>query len=198
VDTLPPMQNGSTQPELLEVPDGYELVDGRLVEKKMGMRSNIVAGNLYALLRSHVIQNDLGWAIPPDSTFRMQGAQTARKPDAAFVRKGRLDDDYPPDGECLIAPDLAAETISPNDYANEVNVKTEEYLAVGVRLVWVIDLEARVCYVHRADGSMAKVRQDGDLDGEDVVPGFRCRLSEVLLPPAPPKPKKKGKGTKEA
>jgi Uma2 family endonuclease len=195
VDVLSNLPDECTQPELLEVPDGYEMVDGELVEKKMGTRSHVVAGNVYALLRAHAIEHNLGWALPPDTTFHMPGSTTARKPDAAFVSKGRLEDDAPPVGDLLLAPDLAVESISPNDTANELNVKVEEYLAVGVRLVWVIDLEAQLVFVHRADGSMVKVRHGGELDGEDVVPGFRCPLTAFMLPPSPPK-KKKDKGAK--
>jgi Uma2 family endonuclease len=44
-----------------------------------------------------------------------------------------------PEGHTRIAPDLAAEVMSPNDLAYEVDRKVKEYLAAGVRLVWVIN-----------------------------------------------------------
>jgi hypothetical protein len=34
--------------------------------------------------------------------------------------------------------------------------------------------------VHRADGSLTIVGEDGVLDGEAVLPGFSCPLVEVL------------------
>jgi Uma2 family endonuclease len=195
VDSPATLPTNGLQAELIEVPDGYELVDGQLVEKKMGTRSNVVSGNIYAILRAYVREKDLGWALPPDTTFRMPGGRTARKPDASFVRKGRIEDEDLPEGDLFLAPDLAIESISPNDTAYEVNAKVEEYLAVGVRLVWVIDPQTRIVFVHRADKSIAKVYEGQELDGEDVVPGFRCPLTAILLPPSAPK-KKKDKGGK--
>lgn len=195
MDTSASLPSNGIQADLIEVPDGYELVDGQLVEKKVGTRSSIVSGNVYAVLRAYVIEKDLGWAIPPDTTFRMPGGRTARKPDAAFVQKGRIEDEVPPEGDLFLAPDLAIESVSPNDTAYEVNAKVEAYLAVGVRLIWVIDPNARLMFVHRADKSIAKVYEGQDIDGEDVVPGFRCPLKDVLLPPSRPK-KKADKGGK--
>jgi hypothetical protein len=37
--------------------------------------------------------------------------------------------------------------------------------------------------VYRADGSDAMVRSNEELSGEDVVPGFRCRVAELFEPP---------------
>ena len=50
----------------------------------------------------------------------------------------------------------------------------------ATRLVWVVDPERRVARVYRGDGSAAIVGADEALEGEDVLPGFSCRLSEVL------------------
>jgi hypothetical protein len=34
--------------------------------------------------------------------------------------------------------------------------------------------------VHRPDGTAPDVAEDGGLDGEDVVPGFRVALAELF------------------
>ncbi len=47
-----------------------------------------------------------------------------------------------------------------------------------VQTVWVVSLQTRQVYVHRADGSMTKVRENSELTGEDVIPGFRCRVND--------------------
>jgi len=56
------------------------------------------------------------------------------------------------------------------------------YLAAGVRIVWVVESERRRVTVYRADGSRVELRAaNGDeLDGEDVLPGFRLPLSELF------------------
>jgi Uma2 family endonuclease len=49
-----------------------------------------------------------------------------------------------------------------------------------VRLVWVIDPENRRAVIYRALSSVDHIEQDGELKGEDVLPGFRCRLTDLL------------------
>ncbi len=50
----------------------------------------------------------------------------------------------------------------------------EEYIRAGVRLVWVISPLNHTVRVYRADGSSGSLREENELDGEDVLPGFRC------------------------
>jgi len=47
-------------------------------------------------------------------------------------------------------------------------------------LVWVIDPLHRHASIYRADGSISIVGPAEDLQGEDIIPGFRCPLREIL------------------
>ena len=58
--------------------------------------------------------------------------------------------------------------------------KVGEYLEAGVRLVWVIDPERRSAVVYRSLGEVRKLGADEFLEGEDVVPEFRCRLADLF------------------
>jgi Uma2 family endonuclease len=78
-----------------------------------------------------------------------------------------------------VAPDLVAEILSPDDRPAEVSAKVRDWLAAGVQLVWVLDPEGRVARVHRVDGTSSACDVDGELDGEAVLPGFRCSLNEL-------------------
>ena len=69
---------------------------------------------------------------------------------------------------------------SRHDRPAEVLAKVAEWLGCGVRLVYVIDPDAEEARVFRANGSLSIVARDGVLDGEDVIPGLRCALEEVL------------------
>jgi Uma2 family endonuclease len=154
---------------------------------KMGAKSSWVGGQLFRLLAEFTQPNTLGWVWPADLTYRcFANPKTARKPDVSFIRRGRLPNEELPAGELRLPPDLAVEVVSPNDTVYELDTKVEEYLAAGVRLVWVINPEARIAIIHRLDGSMAKVREGQELSGEDVVPGFHCLLSSCLPPINPP------------
>lgn len=79
-----------------------------------------------------------------------------------------------------LAPDLVVEVLSPSDSPRRVLDKVGEYLQSGVRLVWVIDPEKRQAAVHRTLTSVREIAADGALDGEDVLPGFRCPLAELF------------------
>jgi Uma2 family endonuclease len=79
-----------------------------------------------------------------------------------------------------IPPDLAVEVVSPNDLAYDVESKVVEYLDANVALVWVIDPEARTVRIYRRDGSISWLREQGELSGEDVLPGFQCRVATIF------------------
>jgi Uma2 family endonuclease len=101
-----------------------------------------------------------------------------RSPDVSFVQGSRLSNGVP-SGFLHLAPDLAVEVVSRDDRAADSARKVAEYLSVGVRLLWVIDPETRTAVVYRP---RAEPRQpeNGTLDGEDVLPGFACTLSDLL------------------
>jgi len=101
-----------------------------------------------------------------------------RAPDTGFVRKdrlpARLTGKYFPG-----APDLAVEVVSPNDRADEVQDKVQDWLSHGTQLVWVVEPRTRTVIVYRPDGTANVLQADGTLDGEDVLPGFRFPLQRL-------------------
>ncbi len=177
-----------TPEDLLRMPDGdrFELVGGELVERNMGYESSVVGGRLYRLLSNHCADHQLGEPAPADASYQCfpDDPDKVRKPDVSLVLAGRLPAGVLPRGHCRVAPDLAVEVVSPNDAFSDVEAKVGEYLAAGVRLVWVIDPPTRVVLVYRPDGTGARLRDGDELSGEDVVPGFRCRVGDLFNAPA--------------
>jgi hypothetical protein len=172
-------------------------VDGNLVERDMGMQSSWIGGRLYRWLGQFGEDNYLGFALPADCGYQCFPAKPSRvrKPDASFICRGRLPGEQLPEGHCPIAPDLAVEVVSPHDLYYEVDAKVADYLAAGVRLVWVVSPPTRTVTVYRPDGSGARLREADELTGEDVLPGFRCPVA-VIFPPAPgPQPANGPPGT---
>jgi Uma2 family endonuclease len=177
-----------TPEDLLHMEDGgkgYELVDGQLVELNVSLLSSDVAGRIYVFLFTHCKADNLGWVFPPETGFQYdpKAPKKVRKPDTGFIRRGRLPETEWRKGFCHIVPDLAVEVVSPNGTFDEVDTKIEEYLRLGVQLVWIVSLETRQVYIHRRDGTVTKVREGGELSGEDVVPGFRCLVRDIFPTP---------------
>ena len=83
-------------------------------------------------------------------------------------------------GPTRIVPDFVVEVISPNVKASEVDEKIDDYFTVGVRLIWIINPEARTVLIHRADGTTTRLKNGDEISGEDVISGFRCKVSEFF------------------
>lgn len=166
----------------LNLPDKRtELVRGVLVVREpTGYRHGDVAARVTNLLMNHVIVHGLGRVLAAETGFKLAAdPDTVRAPDVAFIRRERLPDP-PPAGYAAPAPDLVVEVLSPDDRPGEVLAKVADWLTAGTRLVWVVDPARRSARVYRADGSESFAGLDDRLDGEDVVPGFVCRLGEVV------------------
>ena len=80
-----------------------------------------------------------------------------------------------------LAPDLAVEVVSENQYAPGMAAKAKIYLTFGTRLVWVIwPRYQRVDVWHAGDNAPAVLGADDWLDGEDVVPGFSYPIARLF------------------
>jgi hypothetical protein len=81
-----------------------------------------------------------------------------------------------------IRPDLVVEVISPNDSAYEVDEKLEEYLAISIPLIWIVNPETRTVEINRPDGTATRLHASAEITGEDVLPGFHCRSRRFFQP----------------
>lgn len=174
-----------TPQDLLELPDAvsWELVDGQLVERTMSELSSYIGGTIVTRLRNFCDSNNLGWVFPADAGYQcfLDKPNKVRKPDASFVCRERLPDGPQARGFTRISPDLAVEVISPNEYAIDVDAKIQEYLDAGVKLVWEVNPELKLVTVHRGDGTISRLRENDELTGEDVIPGFRMKVGDLFL-----------------
>ena len=79
-----------------------------------------------------------------------------------------------------MAPDLAVEVLSAGHTPAEMARKRQEYFAAGVRLVWLVDPEARTAEVY-TNPNQSTVRHEADtLEGGAVLPGFALPLRELF------------------
>jgi Uma2 family endonuclease len=172
-----------TDEELLQLPeDGnkYEVVDGELVVSPgAGLRHERVIMQLAALLLPFVKERRLGQVLGSNLLYRLPSGNR-RGPDLSFIAAERAAALPPNTVFPQLAPDLAVEVLSPSDSPRRVQDKVGEYLEAGVRLVWIIDPENRRAVIYRALSSVDRIDENGELDGEEVLPGFRCRLFDLL------------------
>lgn len=134
-----------------------------------------------AYLLTWVENQDLGEVFGPSTGFKL--ANTAvRSPDAAFVAKGRLPEDWDrkEDQFLDLAPDFVIEIRSKSDSLEQLKAKMKEYIANGVRLGWLIDRQNQQAFVYRLDETVTQYPATAILSGEDVVPGFTLPLKSLL------------------
>jgi Uma2 family endonuclease len=158
-----------------------ELVAGHiLVREPPGYRHGYVASQLLIAIATHVRAHTLGQVLAAETGFTLfRNPDTVRAPDVAFISAARVPSPMPR-GYAELAPDLAVEVLSPSDRAGRVLAKVGDWIEAGVRLVWMVDPEQRVARVYRADGTQAALSAEDALDGEDVLPGFSVRVSEMI------------------
>jgi Uma2 family endonuclease len=158
----------------------YELVDGVLVEKAMGYRESLLAGVLIQLLRNFVVPRNLGLVSAPDGTVRLF-AGLVRIPDVSFASWDRFPDrKIPKEAIPSLTPDLVIEVLSETNTRAEMERKRGEYFRSGVRLIWVVDPEARVVSAYTPDGRCEILDASQTLSGGDVLPGFTLKLDELF------------------
>jgi Uma2 family endonuclease len=174
-----------TADELLAMPDDgwrYELVKGELIRiAPAGFQHGEVAMNIGAPLHEYVKRNNLGRVYAAETGFILtQDPDTVRAPDAAFIRRDRVEKVRRVKGYGIGPPDLAVEVVSPGDTVREVTAKAAEWLEAGARMVWVVSPKLRTVTIYRSLTDIAVITEKDTLDGGDVVPGFQIPVAEIF------------------
>ncbi len=166
-------------PDLDDFP--YELVRGWLVREPPPM---VLHGSLQLrlgrFLLDFVERENLGLVVTETHYVVREEPQVVRCPDVAFMAGARLEGELLEEHFRRGAPDLAVEILSPSNRPAEVAEKVTEYLATGARAVWVLDPRKHLVTVHRPGADPRVYRAGDELDGGEVLPGFRLPLSTLF------------------
>jgi Uma2 family endonuclease len=168
--------------ERIDIPGKVtELIRGRLVVREPpGTSHGRISATLCMLLGNFVRREKLGAVFAQDTGFKIESnPDTVRAPDVAYLSNARMGA-VSRRGYAPVAPDFAAEVLSPDDRTGEVLAKVAALLSAGTKLVWVVDPDREEVRVYRPDGSTSIVPIDGALDGEDVLPRFTCSVREIF------------------
>jgi len=166
------------------IPDDmlYEVVDGQVLEKKMGSReleiATILAGYLFQFVRA----DRLGRVLV-EFIFRIiVEKDMQRRPDVAFVSHARwpYHRRVPSVPVWDMVPDLAIEVISPSNTAFEVQRKVHDYFKAGVTCVWVVYPDQAEVYIYSNTKQVEVLGVGQELDGGDLLPGFRLPVAALF------------------
>jgi Uma2 family endonuclease len=139
-----------------------EYLDGEIVERNMGrLPHGDVQLTLGSLLRQ--LRKTLGIRVSTEVRIRIN-ARRFRIPDISVWRDDNIGTPIP-----TVAPFLAVEILSPEDRMVRMLPKIQEYLAIGVEYVWVIDPEEKAALSYsqaRPEGTVVTTLRTGNPDIE--------------------------------
>ena len=181
-----------TPEDLLLMPDegqGFELVRGDLREMNVSRESSRVSSRISHLLESFVESGHPGWVFGEGTSYRCfsDDPKGTRRADASFIALDRMPlETYEDEGHTTTVPDIVAEVVSPDDLSHEVDEKRDEWLAAGVKIVWVVTPGVDTVEVYRQDGGHDFLRINDTLTAEGVLPGFSCPVADLFRRPGEP------------
>jgi Uma2 family endonuclease len=160
----------------------WELVRGEVVEmSRPGERHGLVCGNIVFVLGLYVRQRHKGYALSNDPGVLLErDPDTVRGPDVVSFDRNKEYAELNPKW-IEDTPALAVEVLSPNDKLGKVVKRVGEFLRSGIRLVWVVDPEAKDVAVYSLSRPVYSVEERQELTGDDVLPDFRCRVADFFF-----------------
>jgi Uma2 family endonuclease len=158
-----------------------ELVNGEIVHLSPAQPLHgLIEGRLGARLwnyadserRGHVLTGEVGLWV-------RRGPDTVRGADLVFISRERYAR-RSLKGFLNVPPELVVEILSPDDRYGEVMEKLEEYLALGVDLVWIVDPERRYVLAYRSLLEVERFAEGDVLMDEEILPGFSLPVADLF------------------
>jgi Uma2 family endonuclease len=158
-----------------------ELVHGEILTSPVnGYRHGLVQGAIAFSLWSFLGDHELGRASVGTGVRTECDPDSVRGPDVSYWSAERIPLNEKPVGYPDPPADLCVEVVSPSDRISQLRKKAAEYLNCGVRMVWIADPEDQTVTIYRQPGEGRVLSDDAEITGEDVLPGFRCRIGEFF------------------
>jgi len=172
-----------TGEEFFRMPDmgSAELIAGEIVTQMPtghlhGFIENIIGALLYIYLKS----NQIGRALTGEvGIYTKRNPDQIRAADVVFISHERLSQAQET-GYLDVAPELVVEIMSPANTWTEAQEKLAEYFAIGVQVVWIVDLQLEQVHVYHSLEQFKLLQKQDDLTSEEILPGFRVALTEIF------------------
>ena len=129
----------------------------------------------------HVQRQDLGFVMGDNVGYLLrQDPDQVRAPDVSFLAW-----DNAPEGDDLDRfvqgpPTLAVEIVSPNDRANDIRERVQDYLEARTQQVWVLWPHRSSVSVYSPGADTRELGADGVLDGANLLPGFTVQVGDLF------------------
>lgn len=175
---LSPIAPLTLEAYLRNPPENHEWIDGQLIEKHtMTLRHSTVQGQIATYWNNHATATQQGGRALTEAPCRTHNQ--GRRPDVAYLPQ-TLYEQY---GQFASLPQsfpLIAEIASPDDRAETLFAKAEEYLASGCEEVWIVFPEARFILVKVQDSQWQAFGLGQTIATQHGLTGFHCQVDELL------------------
>lgn len=158
-----------------------ELIDGSIVMgEATGDAHGVFESGLGAELTQFVRRRKLGWVMVGEvGIYTRRNPDWVRGADIIFISRQRLP--AGPTGKFLaVAPELVVEIMSPNDRWQEVRDKLEEYFALGVTWVWIVEPFNRAVLVYDAPTHAQRLNESDTLKGAGILAEFAMPIADIF------------------
>lgn len=160
----------------------YDLIRGELIRMPpANYRHGILGMRIARKIADYADEHELGEVPSSETGFILaRDPDVVLAPDAAFVRLDRVPPRDQQNRFAQLAPDLVVEVVSPSDLSRDVHAKVMEYLAAGVKLVWVVEPQREDVTVYTSDRTARVLNTADELDGGDVLPGLKLPVADIF------------------
>lgn len=166
--------------ELAGTLGSVELIDGEIVSMPpTGIEHGVVEVELAAALRAHLLNRGRGIVASGEVGYKLS-EHSVRAADVAV----HLDRPAVSAGFISTVPDLVAEIVSPSDTWPSLERKAMEWLAAGVKEVWLVEPQTGTVSVRHGDGTARIFRSDATIESV-VLPSVGLRPVDLFKCLAP-------------
>jgi len=159
-------------------PERTEWVDGKLVEKTgMTYKHGLAQGKLIRYWGDYIVSSGQGGEVCVETLCRTN--KQARRPDVAYISAELLEQ---VGSNFTVLPQsfpLIAEVASPDDSAEELFAKSQEYLESGCQEVWLLFPERRLVLIN-TQSRWQLFNTNEVVSTQTVLTGFSIAVAELL------------------
>ncbi len=158
----------------------HELNAGELITlpPPKSLHSRIVAAVVFKI-QAHLDPVGASQALPEAGYILSRDPLTIRQLDVSVISRERIRA-TDPDSYFEGAPELAVEVVSPWDSAEDLDIKTKQYLQSGAHQVWILYPRTQTVHIFSRGVATFILDQDQTLEGGNLLPGFTVPVASLF------------------